>query len=314
MAGIVGCTAYNKKNGGCFMKVKQTFFILCCLFLLAQSAAVAAPYGGKAASSRLNVTFYSESLDKDMKLNVYLPVGYDGRTNYPVLYMVHAYPFNEDHWFQTLKITEKADELIANGTIEPMIIVAPRIDNSWGINSAEKVGISNGKPDDPKAWVEGMYEDYLIKDVINYVDTHFSTNKSRKGRYIGGASMGGYAALHVGLRNLQLFSKVGGHAPALFQDKMAAWMKKWMFPTDEVRRQRDPIYLAEDKSLERTEIYLDCGDKDDFVLATKKMDEVLSQKKTLSYQFHLVEGGHHDDAYWGSQVENYLKFYGDAGK
>lgn len=297
------------------MKWRKMLFVLVALLLLVQQIVIAAPYGGKDTSTTMKATFFSESLEKNMNVNVYLPPGYDKSTQYPVLYALHAYPFDEDHWFEALKLTEKADQLISSGKIEPIIIVSPKFDNSWGINTAKEAGIWNGKPEDPKAWHEGLYESYLTQDLIHYVDTHFSTIPSRKGRYIGGASMGGFAALHIAFRNPQLFSKVGGHAPALFLDnKMWKPLQDEIFPTDEVRKERDPIYLAENQSLAKLEIYIDVGDQDDFQTPAKKLNEVLSQKKTKSYEFHLIEGGHHDDAYWSSQAEQYLLFYGDIDR
>lgn len=296
------------------MKWRKMLFVLVAVLLLVQQSVIAAPYGGRDASTTMKATFYSESLEKNMNVNVYLPPGYNKSNRYPVLYVLHAYSSNEDHWFQALKITEKADQLISSGRIEPMIIVAPKIDNSWGMNTAKKAGVWDGKPDDPKAWHEGLYESYITQDVIHYVDTHFSTLPSRKGRYIGGVSMGGFAALHVAFRNPQLFSKVGAHAPALFLDEMWKPLHDKIFPTDQARKERDPIYLAQSQNLAKMEIFLDIGNQDDFQTPAKKLDEVLSQKKTKWYEFHLVEGGHHDDAYWSSQVEQYLLFYGGTDR
>lgn len=61
----------------------------------------------------------------------------------------------------------------------------------------------------------GMYEDYFIKEIVPLTDKTFNTIKDRKGRYIGGISAGGYAALHNTFRHQHMFSKVGGHMPAL---------------------------------------------------------------------------------------------------
>ena len=54
-----------------------------------------------------------------------------------------------------------------------------------------------------------------MKEVIPLTDKTFNTIKDRKGRYIGGISAGGYIALHNTFRHQNMFSKVGGHMPAL---------------------------------------------------------------------------------------------------
>ncbi|EFM11270.1 putative esterase [Paenibacillus curdlanolyticus YK9] len=299
------------------MKVRKLLFVVVSLFLLLQQSVFAEAKqekGKHSASSTMKVSFYSEALGQNMRMNVYLPPDYEAKEKYPVLYVLHAYKLNEDHWFQALHITEQADTLIAAGKIEPMIIVAPEIDNSWGMNSADEKKIWLGDPTDPGAWYEGRYEDYVTKDVVGYIDGHFKSDKSRNSRYIGGTSMGGYAALHIGFRNTQLFSKVGGHAPAVFQDELWKPLFDWMYPTEADRNAKDPLRLAATAKLNQTSVYLDCGDLDEFKIATGKLNEILSGRKLKHYEFHLIPGGKHDDAYWSGQMASYLTFYGGMDK
>ena len=159
------------------------------------------------------INFYSNILNKDMGINAYIPNGYD--TNLmPILYFLHGRSGNEDIMFD-LNINTKADELIANGTIKPLIIVCPRIENSRGINSSSicKEVLSPGNSG--IVINIGMYEDYFIKEVIPLIENKLNIAKDRKDRYIGGVSAGGYAALHNAFRHQEMFSKVGGHMPAI---------------------------------------------------------------------------------------------------
>jgi esterase/lipase superfamily enzyme len=71
--------------------------------------------------------------------------------------------------------------------------------------------------------------------------------------------------------------------------------------------------LASTQKLNRLSIYLDCGDQDDFKAATNQLNGILQTQKTKSFEFHTTPGGKHDDAYWSSQMENYLLFYGGIG-
>ncbi|MNH82044.1 Endo-1,4-beta-xylanase/feruloyl esterase precursor [compost metagenome] len=293
------------------MKMIKGLILTLFLALLVEPLAVASAAKDRSASSTMKVNFYSDSLQKKMHLNVYLPPNYEAQNKYPVLYVLHSYKLNEDHWWNSLKVTEKADELIASGKIEPLIIVAPMIDNSFGVNSAEQTGTvpESGKPEDEGVLYKGKYEDYITKDVINYIDTHFKTNKSRSSRYLGGTSMGGFAALHIGFSHPELYGKVGGHSPALFVGPMWDVLEKVIYPTEAARKLNDPILLAGTQKLNKQRIYLDMGDKDDFLGALKTLDQVLSKRQTKSYELHVNPGGKHDDAYWSSQMENYLLFY-----
>ncbi len=84
--------------------------------------------------------------------------------------------------------------------------------------------------------------------------------KTGRFRYIGGYSMGGFAALHVGLRNPEMFSKIGGHSPTLFLDTyVTPEIDRWLFPTEEARRERDPVLLAETANLEGIQVFIDTG-------------------------------------------------------
>jgi enterochelin esterase-like enzyme len=91
-----------------------------------------------AASSLKVVTFKSQALDKEMKLSVYLPKGYTTTKKYPALYMLHAFAGNESNWMPNLALNEKADQLIDQGKIKPIIIISPQFDNSYGLIQQKK--------------------------------------------------------------------------------------------------------------------------------------------------------------------------------
>ena len=156
------------------------------------------------------ISFYSKILGKDVQTSVYLPEGNNEITPLPVLYFLHGRSGNEHIMFE-LEINMKADSMISTGEIEPMIIVCPRMENSRGLNSSL---ISKEVPD--SGYGNGIinlgrYEDYFMDEVVPLIDNTFNTIKDRNGRYVGGASAGGYAALHYAFRHQDMFSKVGGH-------------------------------------------------------------------------------------------------------
>jgi enterochelin esterase-like enzyme len=241
------------------------------------------------------VIFHSESLGKDMNFNIYLPKGYEETKKYPVLYLLHGYSGNEDSWLPGLGMDTTADEMLSENKINPLIIVSPQIDNSYGFNSTSL----------------GNYSDYIVTDLIQYVDSHFNTDATREGRYIGGLSMGGWAALHNAFQHPELYSKVGGHSPAVWMDDWTnvGGLKGWLYPSEEIRKQRDPFLLAETQNLEGMSVYLDCGDADSykFYQGAEALYHKLQSKKVNS-EYHLSPGGH-DGEYWKSHMRDYLLFY-----
>lgn len=258
-------------------------------------------------SEKRKETIDSKLLEKDMDLFIYLPKGYSRKTQYPVLYLIHGYGADGDSCFREFDLEKKVDELIESNKIPPMIIVAPSIDNSYGVNSSKKpISLYQNKL--------GMYEDYICKEVIGYIDSKYSTKATRDGRYIGGFSMGGHVALHLGFAHTDLFSKVGGHSPAIWfegsSNPDADYMMQWIYPSEQLKKERDPLLLAQDKDLSETKVYLDCGKEDEFKFneGCEKLNNVLQSKK-VNVQYYPNEGNHSVE-YWNNNIEKYMLFYG----
>ncbi|MUT65263.1 esterase family protein [Paenibacillus sp. NEAU-GSW1] len=258
-------------------------------------------------SAMQHLTIASTALGKAMKINVYLPEGYsDGKDVYPVLYALHGKNGNENSFFANgLNMGEKAAKLAREGRIKPMIIVAPQLDNSYGVNSAEK-------PKDKNEYQLGMYEDFLIKEVIPAIDASFNTIKSREGRYIGGISMGGYAALHLAFTYPSMFSKVGGHSAAVWEETPE--YLTWLYGGESTQEEVDPVRLAAQGKALDLAVYLDHGSKEHEHIAAGNKALIAELDKTgASYEFHTSSGGH-NNKYWAAHIEDYLLFYDGTSK
>lgn len=245
----------------------------------------------------IKVSMDSKHLGKKMNLNVYLPIDYDKNKKYAVLYLYHGYGGDENDWAEDMNLESTAGKLFLSGKVTPFIIVTPDLGNSYAINSEEY----------------GDYEDYLIQDVIGYIDTNYSTIQGREARYIGGLSMGGHAALHLGFKYHDLFSKVGGFSPAvwlMYDPGNYTDIIQWMYPTEELRKDRDPLLLAESCDLTQTMVWLDCGTEDDykFYEGTEKLYNIL-KTKGVQAEYHAFPGKH-EGAYWSAHLEEYLTFFG----
>lgn len=254
------------------------------------------------------VNFYSDILDKEMSMLVYLPKGYDTLTPLPVLYFLHGRSGNENIMLE-LNINTKADEMIKSGEIKPMIIVCPRIENSRGLNSSLICKEVSDSADNNRSINLGMYEDYFIKEVVPTIDKTFNTIKDKKGRYVGGVSAGGYIALHNSLRHQHMFSKVGGHMPALelkLEDEDKPYFKDMG-----IWEKYDPINIARNNNISsHITVYLDAGDKDEgkFYEGCSILHKILKEKG-INSQNHVFPGNHSAE-YIQANIEKYLKFYG----
>lgn len=152
------------------------------------------------------VSFYSPAVDREMKFDIVLPPDYaDSERRYPVLYLLHGHLQNYTVWGRNLGAAEAAWRL------GELILVMPDGGNSWFVNYA-----------DSDSGQRNNWEDHVISDVIGYVDRHYRSEARRAGRAIGGLSMGGFAALALGLRHPDLFVSLGSSSGALSHARNAA--------------------------------------------------------------------------------------------
>ena len=136
-------------------------------------------------------------------LYVYLPPGYDRSVRYPAVLAIvgfggtGGYLFNVDALGEPLD--RRLDRLIASGACPPVIVAAPdcftRIGGNQYINSAGT----------------GRYEDYLVDEIIPFVDAHYSTIP--RGRWgVFGESSGGYGSIILGMRRPDVFCALADHS------------------------------------------------------------------------------------------------------
>ena len=80
--------------------------------------------------------------------------------------------------------------------VQPMIVVLPNGANKYrGSFYANSITMGN-------------WEDFIVRDVVGYVDGHYRTLASPAHRGIAGHSMGGYGALTLGFRHPDVFSVI----------------------------------------------------------------------------------------------------------
>ena len=132
------------------------------------------------------------------KMVVYLPAGYDsaGQARYPVIYYFPnpMESYNAD--FTRRDAQTLFDRAIASSVIGKFILVSVDMNTplgcSWYLNSP----------------VTGNWEDFVIKELVPYVDVHFHTLPDRDSRGLAGDRMGGYGALRLGMRYPDVFGTV----------------------------------------------------------------------------------------------------------
>ena len=252
-----------------------------------------------------SIVVYSRALNKPMKVDVYLPPNYDKRIRYPVAYLFHGKAGNANSWMSgdfglnAVSIDQDATRMIENGTLRPVILVSPEMDNSYGLNSSAATEAIAG-------YNRGQYESYVIDDLVPYVDQHYSTIANRSGRYLGGFSMGGFIALHDAFLHPNLFSKVGVMSAALWVGGVPQELA-WLYPTPALMEARDPISIAQLHPIQGIRVEVLEGSADPFLFADRTLDKTLVRTK-VPVIYHEYPGGH-DYAFWSSHASELLSFF-----
>lgn len=218
---------------------------------------------------------YSELLDKDVQLLVYLPPCYDQLTelSYPTLYLIHGQGFTKDQWVR-LGLADLLDRWVAAGDAPPALVVMPQV-SDWS---------------EPDSFPFGQA---LVEEIIPGFESGYRAIATREARKVGGISRGASWALHLGLKYWQTFSAFGAHSlPVFYFDALS--LPYWL---DAI-----PLEL-------RPQIYLDYAQSDQKAIrrSTTKFIQLLDERG-YHYRFY-TSPGMHDEAYWGANIEQYLRFY-----
>ena len=145
------------------------------------------------------------------KIPVYLPPSYSNNPDrrYPVVFMLHGFTGNSEMWlnvnsFYTPNVPQRYEKLIQSGDIGEMILVFP--DGYTGFGGSQYLNSS----------ATGRYEDYIIQDLVPYIDSRFRTKSHRESRAVAGKSSGGYGAIRLAMRRPEVFSAVVSHAGDMY--------------------------------------------------------------------------------------------------
>ncbi len=148
-------------------------------------------------------SLFSNSLGYYKKVNLYLPQGYNpaGTTRYRVIYFLHGATGNQASNSDMYAIL---DSLIANNIIQPVIIVKPDASypGYWGsfyTNSS----------------LYGMFEDYMVLDLVQFIDANYKTIADRDHRCIMGYSMGGFGSIKLSFKHSTLYRAAASHSGLL---------------------------------------------------------------------------------------------------
>ncbi|MEA1876607.1 MAG: alpha/beta hydrolase-fold protein [Bacteroidota bacterium] len=151
-----------------------------------------------------DLSFFSNALQKETAVRVYLPPGYNplnSAKEYPVIMTLHGASSGYEVYSFMFPII---DALWVSRSIDHFILVMPDgqaepFNGSFYTNSS----------------LYGNYEDLISEDIVPLIDSLYHTKGSRDFRAIMGHSMGAYGAFKQVLKHPALFTAVAGHSGPL---------------------------------------------------------------------------------------------------
>ena len=179
--------------------------------------------------------YFAKTTNSWRRIFVYTPPGYEAnaRTRYPVFYLQHGGGEDERVWIEMGRTNVILDNLLAAGKVKPMIVVmetsavgAPGAGRGAGQGAGAPAGAAAGAgrgagqgagtaagrgPGMPGTGGPGggAYGQFMVKELIPWIDKNFRTLANRENRAMAGLSMGAGQTISVTMANLDKFSHVG---------------------------------------------------------------------------------------------------------
>jgi enterochelin esterase-like enzyme len=221
------------------------------------------------------VEYDSKTVGTRRKMLVYTPPGYSADRKYPVLYLLHGIGGDETEWRRLCHPENVIDNLLADGKVQPMIVVMPNgraqaNDRPEGNVFAASAAFAN-------------FENDLLKDVIPTIEAKYSVNANRENRALAGLSMGGGQSLNFGLAHLDTFAWVGGFSSAPNTKPPAELVP-------------DPAAVTEKLKL----LWLGCGNKDGLIRISQGVHKYLKERE-VPHVWH-VDSNAHDATEWANNL------------
>lgn len=171
--------------------------------------------------SVVDVKFKSEAIAKnavgqsaEKTIYIYLPPSYNSSDkSYPVVYFLHGYGDSPFIFMQTYR--SQFDKAFNNGAKEFILVALDGNTKEGGSFYTNSIA-------------SGNWEDYVVDELVTYMDKNYRTIVSTDSRGIAGYSMGGFGALNLSLKHPDVFCSTLVFCPGIFaENDLDAVLNTW---------------------------------------------------------------------------------------
>lgn len=215
------------------------------------------------------VTYHSTVLERPRRMHVYTPPGYErsGR-EYPVLYLLHGAGDSDDSWSTVGRAGFILDNLIADGSAEPMIVVMP--DGHTGPFTMGAGGLALDE-----------FAREFAADVKPHIESSYRVRTGRADTAIAGLSMGGAHALEIAMSDLEEYGYVGVFSSGVFGIGESTDFEE-----------RHAASLGDAARREGLELFWFATGSEDFLLGTTEATVEMFRGHGFDVEYHESGGGH----------------------
>jgi predicted alpha/beta superfamily hydrolase len=246
--------------------------------------------------------FASRLLSKKRDIIVYTPGIYEKRPDlrFPVLYLEDGQNLFDAatsfipgmYWHAS----ETSDVLIAQGAIQPLIIV--------GIYNTDK-RLNEYTPTRDKKLGGGRADKYgrmLVEELKPFIESRYRTLEGAENTGLGGSSLGGLLTIYLGLQYPSSFGKLAVLSPSVW------WNQRAILG-----------YVAQTAVKKRSRIWLDVGtgEASNTLKNVTDLHDALVERGWQDNQdlhFEVIQGAQHNEDAWARRVGPFLRFLFPAGE
>lgn len=241
------------------------------------------------------IKVYSSSMKKEMKCVVIKPDIAATSSKLPVVYLLHGMGGNYKLWIDKVPGLQELSDRYG------CLIVCP---------DGGRTTLYFNNP------LDSMYrfESYFIKELIPYINTHYSVADEREFRAVAGLSMGGFGALFMASHYPNLFAAAGSMSGALMVGGISKSVlsRKPDVIADttccEIKWDVFRSYNSSDSTGKPTiALALECG-YDDYLLAANRSARSKLLELKVAHDYTERPGRHTWD-YWKNAIDYQLMFF-----
>jgi len=229
----------------------------------------------------LDRSIYSESLQEEMQLLIYLPPNYSPLYKYSVLIVSDG-----KDYFQLGRLSRVADELLNKELIENVIIVGVPYKNVQ----------DRRRKYHPDGDQQMAYSRFIAQELVPYLDAEYPTYQIGNGRALMGDSLAASISLLTALHYPNTFGKVIMHSP---------FINEHMLELVENHRDVHAFSIYQVIGDQETAVKTGDGLITDFLTPNRKLQKLLTKKGYLSFYDELK--GDHTWKLWQPDIRRSLE-------